>query len=377
MTSPEPIRVLVLIKSLGPGGAERLVVEFARESRRASLETEVVSLLDQKRHLIPEIEALGVPVCCLGVTRLAQLRWMSGLVRHVRRTRPQVIHVHSPALAPFVRVAARLRIFGLRRPAVVFTTHNEWSLYRWQTRWANAATQHLDDASIAVSDVVRSSIRPSSLRRRTITVRHGIDLAGVRSQASERHRVRTELGLLESDIAVVTVANYRPVKNYPMLLRACAVAAERASNLRFVVIGQGPGAPGVHALHESLSLGPRMLLLGYRPDATTVMAACDIFTLSSDTEGLPVSLMEALALGLPVVATAVGGIAETVDDTCGVLVPPGDATALAEALLGLASDRRALATLAEGSRRAGEQFGAHRSVATLAGIYASAIRRSN
>jgi len=371
MTTAEHMRVLVLIKSLGPGGAERLVEEFARGSRALSIDVEVVSLLDQKRHLIPNIEAAGVPVRCLGVTRLRDLRWVTGLVHEVRRMRPHVIHVHSPALAPFVRVAARLGVFGRRRPAVVYTEHNEWSVYRWQTRWANALTQRLDDTTITVSDGVRDSIRPAALRRRAITIRHGINVADVRINTGERDRLRRELGISDDEVVVVTVANFRPVKNYPMLLRACKIATQQVEHLRFVVVGQGPGAPEVHALHDALELGDRMLLLGYRPDATTVMAASDVFTLSSHAEGLPVALMEALALGLPVVATDVGGIAETIDESSGVLVPAGDAEALARALIAVSTDRQHLARLQAGARLLGDRFDARHSMEQLAAIYAT------
>lgn len=369
------MRVLLLIKSLGPGGAERLVVESARGAREQSIDVEVVSLLDRKRHLIPDLESAGVPVRCLSVTQLRDLRWVTEFVGHVRRTRPDVIHVHSPALAPLVRVASRLGFLGRPRPAVVYTEHNEWSVYRWQTRWANALTQWLDDATIAVSDGVCNSIRPGTLRRRAITIRHGIDVAAVRATSDDRQRVRAELGLADSDIAVVTVANYRPVKNYPMLLRACSIATKQVRNLRFVVVGQGPGAPAVHALHEELGLGDRMLLLGYRPDATRVMAACDIFTLSSDTEGLPVALMEALALGLPVVATSVGGVAETVNSSSGVLVPAGDAQALAQALVDVSSNRERLARLQAGAQLLGDRFDSRRSIDQLADIYTTVTSR--
>lgn len=362
-------RVVAVIKGLGPGGSERLLVELSRAAGQHNIALSVVSVLTQKRHLIPDIEAAGVPVNCLGVTRLRDLRWIPRLLKGIRAQRPDVVHVHSPALAPVVRLAAHARMLGLRRPRIVSTEHNAWSTYHRLTRAANAATAVLDDAIVTVTDEVRRSIRPKWLARRAVTVRHGIDVRAARSLSNRRAELRSEWGVADDDIVVVTVANYRKQKNYPVLLEACAIATKQLPHLRFAVVGQGPGASEVHALHDRLGLGDRMLLLGYRPDAIAVMGAADIFTLSSDYEGLPVSLMEALALGLAVVSTAVGGVTETVTAQAGSLVPPRDPQALADAIVTVARDRALLAQMKEGARSLAEAFDVHHSAAQLASVY--------
>lgn len=362
-------RVTAVIKGLGPGGSERLLVELARVARGHGVELSIISLLEQKRHLIPEIEAAGVRVRCLGVTRLQDLRWITRIVGQARRDRPDVLHVHSPAVAPALRILARLRVLGWRRPRVVSTEHNAWGTYHRLTRLANAVTAPLDDAIIAVSDEVRRSIRPAWLARRAITIRHGIDVAAARQHGGNRALLRSEWGIATDDTVVVTVANYRKQKNYPVLLEACSLATKRIPTLRFVVVGQGPGASEVHRLHEELGLGDRMLLLGYRPDAIAVMGAADIFTLSSDYEGLPVSLMEALALGLAVVTTAVGGITETITADSGRTVAPRDPAALANAIVEVASDRELLARLRHGASSLADTFDVHHSAEALAAVY--------
>ena len=313
-------RVTAVIKGLGPGGSERLLVEFGRVARTHGTELSVVSVLQQKQHLIPELEQAGVPVRCLGVTRLRDLRWIVRMLAALRATRPEVIHVHSPALTLAVRVAAHLRLLGVRRPRLVTTEHNRWSSYHRVSRYANAFTAVLDDATVAVTEEVRRSLKPSWVAKHALTIRHGIDVDRAREHSATRETLRNEWHVEPHDIVVVTVANYRPQKNYPVLLQACAIATAQCSNLRFVVVGQGPGARSVEEEHKRLGLGDRMLLLGYRPDAIAVMAAADVFTLSSNYEGLPVALMEALALGLAIVCTDVGGISETVGSDCGVLV---------------------------------------------------------
>jgi glycosyltransferase involved in cell wall biosynthesis len=362
-------RVVAVTKGLGTGGSERLLVEFARNAQDVGVEFSVVSILDQKRQLIPELERAGSRVTCVGVTALRDVRWMPRLVRAIREQRPDVVHIHSPALSAFVRCAAHVRLLGLRRPRVVTTEHNAWSTFHPLTRWSNALTTPLDDATVAVSAEVHRSIRPGRLARRLTTILHGIDLASTQSAAAERERLRGEWGVGPGEIVVATVANYRPQKNYPNLLRAAAIAAEQMPHLRFVVVGQGPGADDVHRLHAELGLGGRMLLLGYRPDAIAVIAAADIFALASDYEGLPVSLMEALALGRAVVATSVGGVAESVTDDAGRLVPPGDHAALASALVEVASDPALLARLQRGARGLSESFDVRKSAAALGHVY--------
>jgi glycosyltransferase involved in cell wall biosynthesis len=126
----------------------------------------------------------------------------------------------------------------------------------------------------------------------------------------------------------------------------------------------------MRALHARLGLGDRVLLLGRRDDAVRVLAACDVFTMASDNEGLPVALMEALALGLPVASTAVGGIPEAVTDGVeGLLVPPKDPEALTDAIARLTGDDELRAAMAAAARRAGERFDIRTAVTRIEQVY--------
>lgn len=369
------MKVAAVIKSLGPGGAERLLVEFAGQAHAHSIDLAVVSLLDQKRELIADIERTGVTVRCVGVSRLAEVRWVPTLLRELRRQRPDVIHLHSPAVAPLVRLASHARLLGRRRPAIVTTEHNTWDSYRTLTRWATRMTARLDDATIAVSEEVRASITSPRVRKRTTYIQHGIDLARARSASIDRAGMRRSLGLTDDHIAVVTVANYRRQKNYPNLLAAAAEATSISPRIRFITVGQGPLRDLVESEHRRLGLGDRLQLLGYRRDTASVLAAGDVFTLASDYEGLPVALMEATALGLPVVATAVGGIAETITPAAGRLVPAADPHALARAIVEVALDDVLRARLSDGALALASTFDAARSAAEITSIYRVVIDR--
>lgn len=333
------MRVLWLIKGLGPGGAEQLLVNHAGARDRDRFRYEAAYLVARKNHLVAQLEAAGVPVTLLDGRHEWDLRWAWRLRRRLRADPVDVVHGHSPYVAAITRLV--LRTLPRRyRPAHVVTEHNRWPRHTRTTRLANLITFALDDAHVAVSDDVRATI-PRRWRGRVEVLVHGVDRAGVAARGAERDGIRAELGLTPDDLVIGIVANFRAEKAYEVLLDAAAlVTADPAgSRVVYLAVGQGPLEQDIRARHRALGLADRFRLLGYRDDATRVMAAFDIFTLSSRHEGLPVSLMDAMVLGTASVATGVGGIPEAVtDDVEGLLVPAGDAGALARAHLELATD---------------------------------------
>jgi glycosyltransferase involved in cell wall biosynthesis len=368
-----PLRILWLIKGLGPGGAEHLLVASARTRDRDQFEVEAAYLLPWKDALVEPLQALGVEVECYSVRDERDIRWLGALRRRLRERPVDVVHVHSPYVAALARVAIRTLPSDVR-PAVVSTEHNAWSTFKAPTRRLNAWTARLDDATIAVSEETRVSMSGPA-RERCETLVHGVDLASLRALRSERAAVRKELGLDETTIVVGTVANYHPKKDWPNLLRAARIVADSDPSIRFVSVGQGPLQVDVEALHRELELGGVVTLTGHRPDATRLMAACDMFALSSQWEGLPVAIMEALALGLPIVATSVGGVAETFTDGVDArLVEPRDPVALADAILEVAHDAQLRAKLAAASDARAEEFDAARAQRRIEEIYRQVAR---
>ena len=167
----------------------------------------------------------------------------------------------------------------------------------------------------------------------------------------------------------MTVANLRAQKNYPGLLAAARIVTDRGLPVRFAAAGQGQLEAEVHAEHARLDLGDRFELLGYRTDTTRLIASADLYVLASHHEGLPVTVMEALALGVPVVAPAVGGLPEVVDERSGILVSPDDPAALADAIERVATDPALRARLSEGARASGNRFSSRHAVAELEATY--------
>ena len=371
---PERARVLWLVKGLGPGGAERLLTAAATVRDRDRFDYHAAYLLPWKDALVPELEAAGVPVHCFDVRDERDLRWAGRLRRFLRAGRFDLVHVQSPYAGGIARLVA-WTLPRAERPALVATEHNGWSTFALPTRVVNGATLSLSDAVIAVSEHVEASLwRPH--RRRTETIVHGVSIDDVRVTLDERDATRAELGVPPDMVLAGTVANYTEQKDWPNLLRAARMLADREVPVRFCAVGQGPLEPQVQALHRELGLDGVVTLTGFRPDAVRLMAACDLFVLASRFEGLPVALMEALALGLPVVATAVGGVPEAVTDGIeAVLVAPARADLLADAVAELVADPERRARLGAAAAARAAAFDITRAVRRIEAIYSEVLER--
>jgi glycosyltransferase involved in cell wall biosynthesis len=355
------LRVLLLTKGLGPGGSESLLAAIATARDRKHFEYAAAYVIPEKQAMVPALEAAGVEVICLGASGRGDPRWALRL-RHRLVDQPvDVVHAHSPLVAAMARLVVRTLPRRVR-PVTVSTEHNVWPAYAFTTRVLNAVTYPLDRAHFAVSEEVRRSM-PDWWRRRTQTLVHGIATGDVHRHQAGRERMRRELGVAPDECLAVTVANYRRHKDYPTLFAAARAVRARGVPARFAAVGQGPLAREVHEEHARSGLGDGFRLLGYRADALDVLAAADLFVLSSKQEGLPVALMEALALGVPIVATAVGGVPEAVTDGVeGRLVEPGRTDQLADAIAALASDPALRTRYSEAATRRGGDFDATRAV---------------
>lgn len=366
----ERCRVLWLAKGLGQGGMERLLVTHARFGDRERFDYRAAHLVDRPYTVVSELRDLDVEVTRLGTGVASDPRWVRDLARLVRREQIDVVHVHSPAPASVARPLLRA---VSPRTRLVYTEHNRWDRYSRPTRWANMLTYRLDHTTLAVSDDCRSTVSPR-LRGRVETLVHGIDIDGVVPHRADRNRMRDELGIADGTVVIGTVANLRSQKNYPLLLQVARQITDVDPNVVFLSVGQGPLEADLRALHGRLGLGDRFRFLGFRSDVHSVMSAFDIFCLSSDFEGLPVALMEAMSLGLPVVATSVGGVADAVvPGRDGVLVPPNDAEALADALGTLSSDHDQRQRLAAAPDIVAARFDARRTVACLEAAYLAGV----
>ncbi|WP_345206211.1 glycosyltransferase [Fodinibacter luteus] len=365
-----PIRVLWLIKGLGPGGAEQLLVSSARVADHTRFSYRVAYVRPDKDQLVPRLAEWGVPATLIGAGPRGQLWWpwrLRALMREV-----DTVHAHSPLLAGVARLVART-IPARERPVTVSTEHNVWGNFSRSTRLLNAMTAGLDRHRWAVSNEVRSSMWRSRQGGAEVLV-HGIVQSDTQPPAGTRERVRRELGVSEDAVVAITVANLRREKDYPNLLHAAQLALREEPSLVVLAVGQGPLADEVEDLHRQLTLGDSVRLLGYRTDVPDLLAASDLFVLASSSEGLPVSIMEAMTAGLPVVATAVGGVPEAVTEgETGLLVRAHDPKALAEAMVALARNRLLRDRMAAAARQRSTIYDIRTAVEAQERFYATLV----
>ncbi len=366
----KPIRVLWVIKGLGPGGSERLLAAAAAAHHDELVSLTCAFVVAAKDHLVEELEQHGVRCICLSPSGRAT--WPLNLRQLIRRQRFDIVHVHSPLPGSIARLAVRTSP-AAQRARLVTTEHNAQSTYRPAVRWLNSLTRRWDDASLAVSDEARSSLGRRAQTRTNVLV-HGIDLGAARAQLQHRAAARAELGLADDDLVIGIVANFRRQKDFPNLLNAAAILRSRRADFKLVIVGQGPLETETRQLATSLGLDEVVTFTGFRPDATRLMSAFDIFTLSSKWEGLPVALMEATALGLAVVATSVGGVTQVfTHNQDALLVQPKDSTALANALHRCLTDASLRSRLAQESAKLADRFEIADAVTSIETLYSELV----
>lgn len=362
-----PMRVLHLIKGLGPGGAERLILNQVTTST-SNIAYAVAFAVPEKDHLVGAIAELGAEVTLLDRSLL-----LPSLRTAIRAHEPDIVHAHSPVLAACARL---LRATPTHHFSMVTTEHNRWPRHHPITRMANRLTAPLDDERIAVSHDVRDSMG-ATLASTTRVIDHGIPLEQLSTAADARAQQRQAiLGSQHQDVvAVGIVANFRPEKDYETFLAAAKIALRHCTHLHLIVVGQGPGEGDFRTKSKQIE---RLHVLGYRPDVHEVMSSFDVFTLSSRHEGKPVALMEALALGLPAVATRAGGIPEVIDHgENGLLVNVGDHDALARSWIQIAEDHALRERLSAAAKASSSRFDASAATKSIESLYRSLLRRSN
>jgi glycosyltransferase involved in cell wall biosynthesis len=347
-----------LVHTLNVGGAEILARQFAE---RAHNEFDFVfACLDSAGLMADELRAADYPVEALArrpgfdwacVRRLAEL---------CRRHHVQVIHAHQ--YAPFF-YATLARFRAWRDMPIIFTEHGrDYPDYRRAKRvLANRWLLGRRDRVIGVGECVRRAlIEYEGLPRdRVDVIYNGIDIAAHTSQGGERPAVRRSLGLADDHIAVIQVARLNHLKDHPTTIRALAQLVARFPQARLLVVGDGEERGKIQSLISELNLAQQVQLLGTRRDIPRLLAAADVFLLSSVSEGIPLTLIEAMAAGLPCVSTAVGGTPEViVDGQTGLLARPGDPEDVAAKLAILLADVNLRVSMgAAGRERSRELFG--------------------
>lgn len=326
-----------VVNSLDPGGTERLVVEMSL----AFADEYAVSVvcLDRPGAWAKDLRGRGVPVYCLWRQPGLDLGIPLQLARHFRDNGVRIVHAHQ-CTAWFYAALSRLRH---PVPRLVFEEHGRFYpetekhrralVNRWLVR-------RLTHRCIAVSEDIRIRLqRYEGLDLDEIAVIYN----GVKPEPAmvwaERQSMRGQFGFGPDDFVVGTVGRFDPIKNLPLLVDSLVRAGTEMPAVRGLLIGSGPAEAEIRSRIEASGCGGRIILPGFRSDARRLIQCMDLFVLASFSEGTSMALLEAMAAGVPVVVTAVGGNPEVVlDGDTGWAVPSDSLGMLTEAVLNAARD---------------------------------------
>jgi len=369
------MNVLLLYYEPRPSGQTAHVLSLAQGLDPAFRVT--VVLPDKLIECLPLFEATGARVVPLPLRKVTwDPRVISTLVRLIRDLQIDVVHVHSQEAGLVGRIVARLA--GAK---VVVYTPQTIDIRRANWRWLYAQVERLQaaltDVIISVSDRDRQRLVGWGIPpRKVITLPNGVDLAQFEGPADVQ-ALRAELGLSAEGPVVMQVGRLSAQKDPVVFVDGAALVLERRPGVRFVMLGEGPLMEEVAGRVQERGLEGSLHLLGWRPQAHRYMPAADVVTLTSRWEGTPFVLLEAMAWSRPVVATAVNGCPEVVDDgVTGFLVEAGDTLGWAGRVLDLLEEpARAAEMGCQGRRRVEEKYSLAGITGRLEALYRDAISK--
>lgn len=337
------------VTSLSKGGAETQLVRVATAMARSGWQVRIITLIPMNEY-VQTLDEAGVKVDSLHIPRgRYDPRALTRLVRLLRNDRPALLCTFMFHANVLGRVAARLA--GVRH--VVSSIRNTVFGGRWSDRlmrWTDPLSEiTTTNSRLAAAQLVERGVVPSHKMR---VVPNGIDLSTLIPGSAAETGIEALTGLPDAPARFdwLCVGRLEPQKDHATLLRAVSILSSAGQPFHLFIVGRGALEAEVRSTIVELGLEGSVTVLGQREDVASLMQACDGLVLPSRWEGLPNVVMEALAVGLPVVATAVGGTPELIEDqTTGLLVPPGDAPALAAGmatLMAMAPEARAAMTRA-------------------------------
>jgi glycosyltransferase involved in cell wall biosynthesis len=348
-------RILFVSTSTTVGGAEKTLFALATliDHRRFPL-AGVVSLKPEG-HYARLLAAQGVKTSTLDLARAPRPSDAKRLAAIIERERPDIVHAVMYQAIQLARMAKPLTTVPFKlvsSPRVNYRSRSLWTLL--VDRWLKTR----DDLLIAESEATRGFLlkKLGYKPAKVITIRNGVDLAGWPASKIDRQKKRMELRLGAADLLVGAVGRLDRQKGFATLIEA--MSRLKGSPLKCAILGDGPERPRLEALIRRHHLESSVWLLGEKGEIPSWLSAFDLYCLPSLWEGLPNSLLEAMALGLPVVASRVDGVPEAVTSgKDGLLVPPSKPAALAAALKTLAGDPAMRASLGAAAKAAvGERF---------------------
>lgn len=322
MTCDRPLIVLATDSAV-PSGVGEHMLTLARALSRAHEMALVFPYNGDAARFLSRSRAAGFETVALA----------EGFGEWLKARRPSILHVHAGIGWEGHELVEAGWSAGI---PVARTEHLPYLLTDPEQKSRHLFAAGLAETLIVVSEAAARSYRAEGFAR-IVTIRNGIDMPVVRSP---REQIRAALSLPLGSRIVITVARFTAQKGHDCLLRAAKEVLRQMPDIVFLLVGDGPELEAMQILAASLDL-PNVSFLGVRADVPDLLGAADLFVLPSLFEGLPLVVLEAMALALPVVATRIGGTIEALGDTHPFLVPPGESSPLAGAIVAALADEAA------------------------------------
>ncbi|HRQ23124.1 MAG TPA: glycosyltransferase [Anaerolineales bacterium] len=376
------LNIIYVIDSLKMGGAERLTASILRNLSDEFSPRVCVFKVKDGNPMAEQIEKLGVPVDLLPIPYLRDVTALPRLTRYLKQVKADLVHGQLEFGSMLGSIAAKwhrlpfvatLHTMSSQKVPMKKKLHGELEFF---------FLRHFCDTVISVSDEARqfyleiSSLRPSQL----VTIYNGVELSHFerRDPRKPYDEIRAQLGVPADAKFLTTVAVLRELKGIQFMIRAMPKILEQLPNAYYLIVGGGKYKDELVREVELAGVGSRVIFAGQRDDVADFLNASDVFVLPTLTEALPTVLAEAMAARLPIIASAVGGIPEMITDgENGILLPPADTEALADACLRLLSDEDAAKSMGDaGWSVANRKFNIRVQVEQLRELYLKLIAAS-
>jgi glycosyltransferase involved in cell wall biosynthesis len=372
------MKVLQFVTRMDLGGAQEVGLDLCRELLEQKHEVHLLTgtgggLMDEARGM----EGLVVhawPDWVHPIRPLADLRCATRLIRFLRQERFDLLCTHTSKSGLVGRLAAK----AAGTPARVVHHVHGWSFNESQPAMKRALFVAAERIAARPGYLMLACCKATGEQGRRRKIGRDADrrvvVNGVPPEElpgpEDRLEIRRRLGLAESDLLVLQLANLKPQKDPITFAEAAVRAGREIPEARFWIAGDGPLREQAERIARDGGLGDRFRILGWRRDVDDLLSAANILTLTSRFEGLPMAILRGMAVGLPIVATAVDGNTEAVvDGETGFLVPPGDPAAAGRALVRLAGEPALRERFAVAARRRSAMFTAERAIRETLGIY--------
>jgi len=370
------IKVVHIVPMLSPGGAERVAVHIVRGLNRQRYEPAVISFTGRLNcDLDRLLDEAGIEVRYLGKRPGFDYRVYPRLHPVLRDCRPDIVHTHLHVLRyalPFLLL--------LKHASLLHTVHNLADReIEPRLRWLQRYALNHGVVPVAVAAEVAASLGRLYGIQRCSVISNGIPTGRYARPQITRREWRAREGFRDDNVLFVCVARFAPQKNHALLLKAFAQGPASNPNAHLVLVGEGVLRQQLEGQAKSLSLVSQVHFLGLRTDIPDVLGAMDVFVLSSDYEGNPLSVMEAMASGLPIVSTAAGGVPDLFESGKeGLIVQPGDVQGLSNSMASLLGNREARQSLGmAAARRARENFDVSTMVQAYEEVYENLVDHSH